>query len=312
MIVSKPAVLMVTKNSAMHIEWMRAHFDMTVAADAAQRERLIQEQGERFRCVLTNGSEGFTAVEMAAMPNLQLICVQGIGYENVDVAAARALGIKVVNGAGSNAVTVADHAFALLFTIVRRIPMLDTYARAGGWRSGLTPIPVVSGLRLGLCGMGAIGQIIGRRAAAFDMPVGYFSRSPKPDAGEYFPDIGSLAAWADILIVALPGGPETHHLVDAEVLRALGPEGYLINVGRGSVVDTQALVAALTDQRLAGAGLDVYEGEPAFPAAFEGCPNLVVTPHVGGWSQQALDNAVRRFIVNARRHFAGEPLIGVL
>jgi len=310
--VSKPAVLMVTKNSAMHLEWMQAHFDMTVAADATQRERLIREQGERFRCVLTNGSEGFTAAEMAVMPNLELICVQGIGYENVDVAAARARGITVVNGAGSNAVTVADHAFALLFAVVRRIPMLDAYARAGGWRSGLTPIPVVSGLRLGLCGMGAIGQCMARRAAAFDMPVGYFSRSPKAEvAGEFFADIGSLAAWADVLVVALPGGSETNHLVDGEVLRALGPAGYLINVGRGSIVDTPALVAALAEKRLAGAALDVYEGEPAFPAAFKDCPNLVVTPHVGGWSQQALDNAVRRFIDNAGRHFSGERLAGV-
>ncbi|SOE46503.1 2-hydroxyacid dehydrogenase [Orrella dioscoreae] len=310
---SKPAVLAITRNSDAHLAWMREHFDITVAVEPDFRQRTIEQHGARFRCVLTNGSEGLHADEITALPNLTLVCVQGTGYEKVDVAAARQRGITVTNGASSNAITVSDHAFALMFSLVRGIPMLDAFARQGGWRSQLQPLPIVSGRRLGLCGMGAIGQCIARRAAAFDMPVGYFSRNPKPDVpATHFSSVMALAAWAEVLIVALPGGMATHHLIGGDALRALGSKGYVINVGRGSVVDTVALVACLHASEIAGAGLDVYEGEPAFPAAFENCPNLLVTPHVGGWSQEALDNSVRMFIDNALRHFSGRPLTGVL
>jgi len=304
---------MVTKNSDMHLQWMQEHFDVTIAVEPERRASAIRDEGSRFRCVLTNSSEGFTADEISALPNLELICVQGIGCDNVDVVAAHRRGVVVTNGAGSNAVTVADHAFALLFAILRRIPMLDVFARQGGWRSQISPLPSISGRRLGICGMGAVGQCIARRAVAFDMPVGYFSRSPKQGiAAQYFPDIRELAGWADALAIALPGGASTYHLINLDVLRALGSDGYLVNVGRGSVVDSEALAATLTSGEIAGAGLDVYEGEPQFPSFFPLCPNLIVTPHVGGWSQSALDNSVRRFIDNAQRHFAGLPLNGVI
>ena len=216
--------------------------------------------------MLTIGSVGLTAAQMDGLPALTLACALGAGYENIDVEYAKARGIVVANGAGTNDDCVADHAVGLLIAAVRGIPKLDTATHAGAWRTSLPLPPNVSHKRLGIAGLGAIGKKIARRALGFDIQVGYYNRSARTDVPyRYFDNVVSLAAWADFLVVATPSGQGTQHLINAQVLDALGPRGYVVNIARGSVIDTAALAQALREGRLAGAGLDVYESEPAPP-----------------------------------------------
>ncbi|KWD58924.1 hydroxyacid dehydrogenase [Burkholderia ubonensis] len=287
-----------------------ASFDVHDAPTGDARERAIAAHGGAIRAVLTNGSTGLTAAEIDRMPALTLVGSLGAGYEHIDVTHAKARGVVVVTGAGTNDDCVADHAFALLLAAVRRIVRLDGATRAGIWRDALPMPPNVSGRKLGIVGLGRIGEKIARRAAGFDLEIGYHNRAPKDGAPyRYFDRLDALARWADFLVVATPGGALTRHLIGRDVLDALGPDGFLVNVSRGSVVDTAALAEALREGRLAGAGLDVYEGEPDPPRALVGLDNVVLTPHLGGWSPDALDRSVRQFLDNAARHFAGEPVL---
>jgi lactate dehydrogenase-like 2-hydroxyacid dehydrogenase len=232
-----------------------------------------------------------------------------VGFENIDIAHARQRGLALANGAGTNDDCVADHAFALLLAVVRNVPQLDAQCRQGLWRDAL-PLPAsVSNRRLGIVGLGGIGHKVAQRALGFGMQIGYHGRTQQPVAHTYFAELVALAAWADFLVVATPGGPATRHLVDAKVLAALGADGYLVNVSRGSVVDTAALAVALRGGQLAGAGLDVYESEPQPPAGLLDLDTVVLTPHVGGWSPQAIEASVQRFIENVTRHFAGQPVV---
>jgi hypothetical protein len=182
---------------------------------------------------------------MDQLPALQLVCALGAGYEKVDVAHARTRGIATGNGAGTNDSCVADHTLALVLASVRQLDYYGAQLRAGVWRTTL-PLPAgITGKRLGVLGLGTIGRKIALRAQAFEMEVGYHNRSPKADAPwTYFDSLLALAEWADVLVVATPGGAGTLHLVDATVMRALGPQGHLVNIARGSVVDTQALAGA--------------------------------------------------------------------
>ncbi|MEK6355635.1 MAG: 2-hydroxyacid dehydrogenase [Burkholderia cenocepacia] len=286
-----------------------ASFDVRYAPTADARERAIAEHGGTIRAVLTNGSTGLTAAEIDRLPQLTFVSALGAGYEHIDVAHAKARGITVVTGAGTNDDCVADHAFALLLAAVRNVVQLDVKTRAGVWRDGLSMPPNVSGKKLGIVGLGKIGEKCARRAAGFDIEIGYHNRSEKPVPYRYFDRVDALAQWADFLIVATPGGALTRHLIDRTVLDALGPGGFLVNVSRGSVVDTAALADALREGRIAGAGLDVYEGEPEPPRALTDLDSVVLTPHMGGWSPEALDRSVRQFLDNAARHFTGQPVL---
>jgi lactate dehydrogenase-like 2-hydroxyacid dehydrogenase len=287
-----------------------AAFDVIYAPDPASRADAIASHGATVRAVLTNGTTGLKAAEVDQLPKLEFISALGAGYENLPLDHARARNIVLVNGAGTNDHCVADHAFALLLAVVRDVPQLDLATRQGAWRDTLPMRPNVSGKRLGILGLGNIGQKIARRGAGFDMELGYHNR--KPREGEpirYFDSVTALAQWCDFLLIATPGGPGTRHLVDKPVLDALGPDGFVVNVSRGSVVDTEALAAALRAGTIAGAGLDVYEGEPHLPESLRELHNLVLTPHVGGRSPEAITASVQNFITNATRHFAGEAVL---
>ncbi|KFL54219.1 2-hydroxyacid dehydrogenase [Burkholderia pyrrocinia] len=286
-----------------------ASFDVRYAPTAEERERAIAEQGGTIRAVLTNGSTGLAAADIDRLPQLTFVSALGAGYEHIDVAHAKARGITVVTGAGTNDDCVADHAFALLLAAVRGVVRLDAKTRAGVWREGLPMPPNVSGKKLGIVGLGKIGEKCARRAAGFDIEIGYHNRSVKDVPYRYFDRLDALAQWADFLIVATPGGAGTRHMIDRAVLDALGPGGFVVNVSRGSVVDTAALADALREGRIAGAGLDVYEGEPEPPRALTDLDSVVLTPHMGGWSPEALDRSVQQFLDNAARHFAGQPVL---
>lgn len=261
--------------------------------------RLPREVADRIDVLVTSGSAGATRDEIAALPGLRLICTVGTGYEGIDLAAARERGILVTHSAGLNAPVVADHAMALLLALVRAIPAGDAVARAGRWRTGLTARPMLTGKRMGILGFGAIGQALARRAAGFDMPVSYWSRSAKDVAGvTRLPSPVALADAVDCLVCALPGDASTFHLIGSEVFAALGPRGYFVNVGRGSVVDTDALVAALHAGTIAGAGLDVFENEPGVPEELRTAPNTVLTPHIAGGAPEVQEISAQLIIRN--------------
>lgn len=309
----QPALLVLNFNAEGHLRQMAQafpSFDLLYAPDASQCEAALAEHGARIQAVLTIGSIGLSAAQMQRMPALRLVCALGAGYENIDVAHAQAHGIAVGNGAGTNDDCVADHAMGLLIASVRGLVRLDRATRDGVWRTAMPLPPNVSHKRLGILGMGAIGAKIAQRALGFEMEIGYHNRNQRSELPHrYFGDLLSLAQWADVLLVATPGGPGTRHLINTQVLDALGPQGHLVNIARGSVVDTAALAAAVREGRLAGAGLDVYESEPAPPAELLDLDAVVLTPHVGGWSPEAVQASVDRFIANMRCHLEGRPLV---
>lgn len=306
----KPHLLILNPLSEASLARIAERFEVTHAPNAAAREAAIAKHADSVQAVLTIGTIGLTGEEIARLPKLGFVGTLGVGYEKVDLEAARARGIAMSNGAGSNADCVADHAMALLLAAIRDVRRLDVACRSGIWRDALPMTDGVCGKRLGILGLGAIGEKLARRAAAFDMPVGYHNRSAKADSPHrYFASALELARWSDCLVVAIPGGASTFHLVNAEVLDALGPQGYLVNVARGSVVDTAALGCALRENRIRAAALDVYESEPLPPSELLDLDNLIVTPHVGGNSPQALEQSLSQFLENIDRHFRGEPLL---
>lgn len=287
----------------------QAGYRLIRAPNAQLRAAAIAQHADEIDAVLTRGPLGLTASEIQALPNLQIICVIGAGYEQVDLTAAAARGITVTNGAGANAAAVADHCLALLLALLRNIPNADASTRRSEWNRVISPS--VSGKRLGIIGLGAVGQAIAKRASlGFDMPVSYHSRTPHKElAYTWYDSPLRLAEAVDILVIATPGGAATQHLVDADVLKALGAEGYLVNIARASVVDSAALLEALEQGCIAGAALDVFDDEPNVPDALKALGNTVLTPHVAGQSPEAARDTVTLVLRNLQAFFAGEPVL---
>ncbi len=279
--------------------------------DPAEHMRLLQEPiAKKIRAVQTNGSFGIKRPYMELLPALEIICAVGAGFDGIDVAAARERGIVVTNSPGANAPTVADQAWALLLGALRRVPWCDRGVREGRWDEVRQINPGAAGKKLGIFGLGQVGMQIAKRSAGFDMEVGYFNRRRRTDvAYRYFDTLRDLAAWCEILVVCAPGGPGTRHAVNREILDALGPEGFLVNVARGSLVDSRAMIDALRERRIAGAGLDVIEGEPQIPDGLRELENLVISPHIGGYSPNSLRAMIGMVRDNLDAHFAGRPVL---
>ena len=308
-------VLVMVFLTEAHRELVAQNFELIYApnegtsADRSNSTAHIAAHADNIRIVLTNGATGITIDEINALPKLEILCTLGVGYETVPVEYLKQRGIRVCNAAGTNEDCVADHAMGLLLSAIRGIPALNNAVRKGIWRDALPRPPNVSNKRLGLLGMGGIAKKIAKRALAFDMQIGYYSRTRRDETGfEFFPDLLSLATWCDFLVVAAPGGKETFHIINAEILTALGPEGVLVNIARGSLVDTEALAVALRDNVIATAAIDVYESEPKPPLALLEFENAIITPHVAGLSPEAMLASVVCFIDNAHLHLAGKPL----
>jgi len=312
----KPLLLVLVFLSEEHRALVSERFEMIYAPneglgkDRSNGQAQIATRGQDIRVVLTNGTNGLLAEEIDALPNLELICTVGVGFENVARDRARERGIPVCNAAGTNDDAVADHAMAILLAAIRRLPFLNSGVRNGLWRDDIPRPPHVSGRRMGIFGLGAIGRKVAKRAQGFDMEIGYHSRTRRDETGfRWFNDIVSLADWCDFLVVCAPGGQATYHIVNEQVLNALGPNGVVVNVARGTLVDTDAVAAALRDKRIWAAALDVYEGEPTPPKALLEFDNAILTPHIGGISPQAIHASVVRFLENAEAHYAGRPLL---
>lgn len=305
-------LLVVTRLSRHHQQQIeQAGFRLHMAEDAETRQQMIDRHRDDIGAVMTIGTIGFNASEMDELPYLGLICAQGVGFEGIDVQAAQKRGIAVTHGPGTNAETVADHTLGLMLACLRRIPQGDAGLRAGEWKSIRRSAPVLHGKTLGLLGMGNTARAIARRAHyGFDMPVIYYSRQPKPDLPwTHEKDALRVAEKADVLVATLPGGPDTQHLVSTGMLRALGEKGILINIARGSVVDTQALLAAIREKHIAGAGLDVFETEPEVPQALRDESRIVMTPHTAGLSPDALDATIALVIENLQAFRDGQPVV---
>ncbi len=301
-------VLVEAVNDYLHI-LEDSGFTLILAPTRELRAAAIKEHGADISAVLTRGPLGFFADEMAALPHLKIICVIGAGYEQVDLAAAHAAGITVTNGAGANAASVADHAMALLLSLVRDIPQADASVRRGEWRK--VSRPTLEGTRLGILGLGAVGMAVAKRAArGFDMSISYHNRRPRQDVDyHYCATPVELAASCDYLVIATPGGADTRHVIDKTALQALGPHGFVVNIARASVIATADLIDALQQRTIAGAALDVFDDEPSVPDELKALDNVVLTPHVAALSPQASEATVSLVNQNLLAFFAGQPVL---
>lgn len=238
--------------------------------------------GESINAIVNRGKSHVDGDMMDRLPDLRIIASHGVGYEKIDAGAAAARGIGVTNTPGVLDDDVADLAIALLLATIRNIPSADRFVRTGEWRSGSFPLThTLRDRYVGMVGLGRIGSAIARRLEGFGVSIGYHTRRPVENGYIHFPDLEALAEAVDTMIVIVPGGPGTEKLIDARILKALGPEGILINVSRGSVVDQDALIEALSTGALGAAGLDVFSQEPSVPETLCNLPNTVLTPHIG-------------------------------
>jgi lactate dehydrogenase-like 2-hydroxyacid dehydrogenase len=283
-------ILQVGPLKASLADTLRTSYDaLVLPEDAAEQAAFINEQAQAVTVAVTSGRTGVNAALIAALPRLAAIVHFGVGYDTTDVDAAAARGIVVSNTPDVLTDCVADTAVGLMIDTLRQFAAADRYVRAGQWSAaGNYPLTrQVTGSRVGIIGLGRIGGAIATRLTAFGCKIYYHNRRPVPGSPfTYMSSPLTLANEVDVLIVAAAGGSGTKHLVDADVIAALGPQGYLINVARGSVVDETALVDALTTGRLAGAGLDVFAAEPQVPEALLGLDNVVLLPHVASGTVQ--------------------------
>jgi lactate dehydrogenase-like 2-hydroxyacid dehydrogenase len=256
-------------------------FAVDVLPDGDDRAAWLREEGPAVDAILTNGNLGVPEDVALACPNLKVVSSNGVGYDSIDAKGLAARGVLVAHTPGVLNDEVADTFVALWLAVSRRIVAADRHARSGAWERGGFPLTrSVQGRRVGILGLGRIGQEIANRVKCFRGEVHYHSRTPKAGGHAYHESPKALAAAVEVLVCVTPGGAETRHLVDMEVLKALGPEGILVNVARGSVVDEAALVEALEQGLIAGAGLDVFAMEPHIPDALKAMENVVLLPHV--------------------------------
>jgi len=258
------------------------------------------------RAIVGGGQTAVDAALLATLPQLEIVAIHGVGYDRLDLDALRARGVRVTTTPDILTEDVADLAIGLMLAVQRRIAVNDRLVRDGGWR-----VPLgrrASGRAIGIFGLGQIGHAIALRAAPFAEELLYSARSPKDVPWCFVPDIHALAEASDVLILAAPGGEATRGIVDAGVLDRLGPEGVLVNVARGSLVDEDALVAALTGGRVAGAGLDVFAHEPEVPETLRAMEQVVLAPHQGSATVEGRAAMAALVLANLDAHFAGEKL----
>lgn len=308
----KPELLIVSPMPPRVLDALKDDFVLHDYHRSDDRPALLGEVGNRVRGYLSFASGGGAdGALMDATPNVEIIANWGVGYDRIDADAAKERGIVLTNTPDVLTNCCADLAMALILAVARRVAEGDRHVRAGSWKTqgGLPLGTRVNGSRLGIVGLGRIGKAVAKRAGGFDMAIAYHGRRPQTGADYVFHDsVVSLAAASEFLILTCPGGPATKGLVGAEVLEALGPEGFLINVSRGTVVDETALIAALQAGTIAGAALDVFANEPNVPEALRAMDNVVLQPHQSSGTtatRRAMDDLV---VENVRLHFAGKPV----
>lgn len=265
--------------------------------------------------IRAHAGSGVKADLIAKLPKLEIIAGFGVGVDNIDLKAARAAGVRVTNTPDVLNDAVAELALGLMIALARRIPQADRYVRAGDWpRLGNMPLMTeLTGKTVGIVGLGRIGKEIATRAQVMKMRVLYHGRHRQPNMPYvYYDDLADMARDSDWLVLVVPGGKDTDGIVSREVLQALGPQGMLVNIARGSLVDQPALVELLSNGGLGGAALDVFAKEPDVPEALFSLENVVLSPHAGSATRQTRDAMGATLVANLDAHFAGEPLISAV
>lgn len=284
---------------------LQHHFEVHQLWKETDQPAFLAAHGSAFAGLATSARWGADAALIAALPNLKVISSFGVGYDTIDLAAAARRGIPVSNTPDVLNDCVADIAFGLLIDVARGLSASDRFLRRGDWQRGAFALQTrVSGKRLGILGLGRIGRAIAKRASGFDMEVRYHNRRRAEEVSfGYEASLIELALWADFLVVASAGGPETRHLVSKAVIAALGADGFLINIARGSVVDEAALADALINKRIAGAALDVFENEPHVPEALLALDNVVLLPHIASGTNETRQAMADLTLANLRSFF---------
>lgn len=300
----RPHLLLVTQVPPMLLERLSQNFVLhdDAALQPAQRVKLAVN----VRAMLCNAQSVVSAAQMQQWPALEVISIIGVGMDGIDLEAAAAQGIAVRNTPEVATEDIADHTLALLLTASRQVLQAHQFVQQGRWTEGrYPPTQRVWGQRLGIVGLGRIGSAVARRAQGFDMSIAYTGRARKADvAYHWYESVQELAAAVDFLVVCASGGAATQGLIDAQVLQALGPKGVLVNIGRGSIVDEEALLQALQNRTIAAAALDVFVNEPEVLPALRELPNIVLTPHMASSTGQGLQAMLEQAEAHLLEHFA--------
>ncbi|XVF86631.1 hypothetical protein PTKIN_Ptkin18bG0058000 [Pterospermum kingtungense] len=276
-----------------------------------EKSSFLATNKNSIRAVVGNSSAGADAELIEALPKLEIVASCSVGLDKIDLAKCKEKGIRVTNTPDVLTEDVADLAIGLMLAVLRKLCESDRYVRSGKWKKGDYKLTTkFTGKRVGIIGLGRIGMAVAKRAEAFSCPISYYSRTVKPEIKyKYYPSVVELASNCDILVVACPLTEETCHIINREVIDALGPKGVVINIGRGAHVDEPELVSALVEGRLGGAGLDVFEHEPEVPEKLFGLDNVVLLPHVGSGTVETRNAMADLVIGNLEAHFLKKPLL---
>jgi lactate dehydrogenase-like 2-hydroxyacid dehydrogenase len=307
----KPEIIITAKGHAGTMATLQSEFASHLLSEAPDRNTFLKQHAPAVRGLATFGPMPVDGKLMDALPKLEIISNFGVGVDAINLGDAKKRRIIVTNTPDVLNDCVADTALALVMNTVRRFPQSEQYLRTGNWASR-GPYPLTNSLGgkiLGILGLGRIGEAIAKRAAACGMQIRYHNRNKKDVPYPYDPDPVTLAKNADVLMVVTPGGPETARLINEKVLQALGPQGFLVNIARGSVVDEPVLLRYLQDKKIAGAGLDVFADEPRVPPEFFTLDNAVLFPHVASATVETRKAMGDLQVENLRRHFAGKPVL---
>lgn len=308
----KPDVLLVedTINEVPIVAALEPDFTVHLLPEKGDREAVLAEVAERIRGMSTSPLAGADARLINALPRLEIIAIAGNHTDRIDLEAARARNILVTNTPPVTTEDVADLVMALLLNVARGVAAADRFVRAGRWPLGLLPLATrVSGKKVGIVGLGRIGRESARRLESCRMDICYHGPRPLADVDyRYYPDLVEMARAVDFLVITCITRPTTHHMINGPVLRALGPQGFLVNVARG-VIDEAALLRALHDGDIAGVASDVFENEPMVPEELFAMDNVVLTPHIGAGTTEVRQALADAGAANLRAHFAGKPLL---
>lgn len=306
----KPEILALARFYPPTLAELEREYTVHKLWEAKDADVFLKEVSGRVRGVVTTGLAGISRRRMEALPRLEIVASFGNPRGTVDLAAAQERGVVVTNTPDSITQPVADLAMGLVIAVMRRICESDRFVRSGQWLGRTMSMGSgLGGKTCGIVGLGRIGREVAQRAEAFGMSLRYHGPRRKEDAAyPYHPDLEELARLSDCLVVTCPLTPETRNLIDARILDALGPDGYLVNVARGPVVDERALIAALREGRIAGAGLDVFWDEPRVPADLLAMANVVLLPHMGSSTREVREERGRKLLANLRAHFSGKPV----
>ncbi|XP_054781453.1 glyoxylate/hydroxypyruvate/pyruvate reductase 2KGR-like [Prosopis cineraria] len=276
-----------------------------------QSAQFLKEHANSIRAVVGNSNYGADAALIDALPKLEIVSSFSVGVDKIDLNKCREKGIRVTNTPDVLTDEVADLTIGLILAVLRRLCECDRYVRSGKWKKGDYKLTMqFSGKTVGIIGLGRIGKAVAKRAEGFNCKISYYSRTEKPDSNyKYYPSVVELASNCNVLVVACPLTEETHHVINREVLNALGPKGVLINIGRGKHVDEPELVSALLEGRLGGAGLDVFEDEPNVPEELFGLENVVLLPHIGSATVETRTAMADLVLGNLEAYFQGKPLL---